>query len=312
MSEDDRPLPAPTLIARSLDRARKGQLLYVGNDGEVRSPESLRARNVLAYGLIGGVTVSGIALAAVTFPPIIPLYVVLGGRFAASANAIQRLNAASAALGRGDAAAAQQAAEPVAKAWWLPRHVRALAEIRVAAALAIEGQAEQALSRLRRGRGQLSGRSVQHRSSRFTEVHLLVQLGKLEEARTVLTDLGTPPDGEVLKVAHWLAELHLACAEGKHSLDEHALHERTRKGLAMTAGRDLLQLCAWGYAQLGDREQVEFLLGEALDREGSSHLEVTMPSLYKWLAAAEYTPKKPNDSADDDDELARAVDRLER
>ncbi len=312
MSEDDRPLPAPTLIARSLDRARKGQLLYVGNDGEVRSPESLRARNVLAYGLIGGVTVSGIALAAVTFPPIIPLYVVLGGRFAASANAIQRLNAASAALGRGDAAAAQQAAEPVAKAWWLPRHVRALAEIRVAAALAIEGQAEQALARLRRGRGQLSGRSVQHRSSRFTEVHLLVQLGKLDEARTVLTDLGTPPDGEVLKVAHWLAELHLACAEGKHSLDEHALHERTRKGLAMTAGRDLLQLCAWGYAQLDDREQVEFLLGEALDREGSSHLEVTMPSLFKWLAAAEYTPKKPNDSDDDDDELARAVDRLER
>ncbi len=311
MSEDERPLPAPTLIARSLDRARKGQLLYVGNDGEVRSPESLRARNVLAYGLIGGVTVSGIALAAVTFPPIIPLYVVLGGRFAASANAIQRLNAASAALGRGDSAAAQQAAEPVARAWWLPRHVRALAEIRVAAALAIAGQAEQALLRLRRGRDQLSGRSVQHRSSRFTEVHLLVQLDKLSEARTVFTEMGEPPPGEVLKVAHWLAELHLACAEGKHSIDEAALHERARKGLAMTAGRDLLQLCAWGYAQLGDREQVEFLLGEALDREGSSHLEVTMPALYKWLSSGEYTPKQVEEDGGDD-ELSRAVAQLEQ
>lgn len=299
--EDERPLPAPTLIARSLDRARKGQLLYVGNDGEVRSPEALRTRNVLAYGLIGGVTVSGIALAAMTFPPIIPLYVVLGGRFAASANAIQRLNTASAALGRGDAKAAQAAAEPVAKAWWLPRHVRALAEIRVAAALAIEGQAEQALSRLRRGRSQLSGRSVQHRSSRFTEVHLLVQLGQLDEARTVLVELGTAPPGEVLKVAHWLAELHLACAEGKHELGEQELHERARKGLAMTAGRDLLQLCAWGYAQLGDRDQVEFLLGEALDREGSSHLEVTMPSLHRWLAACDYQPKRVADDDDNDD-----------
>lgn len=298
MSDDERPLPAPALIARSLDRARKGQLLYVGNDGEVRSPEALRARNVLAYGLIGGVTVSGIALAAVTFPPIIPLYVVLGGRFAASANAIQRLNAASAALGRGDAVEAQKAAEPVARAWWLPRHVRALAEIRVAAALAIEGKAEQALERLRRGRGQLAGRSVQHRSSRFTEVHLLVQLGQLPEARQVLAELGKPPPGEVLKVAHWLAELHLACAEGKHAFDEAELHERARKGLAMTAGRDLLQLCAWAYAQLEDRDQVEFLLGEALDREGSSHLEVTMPALHRWLTTTEYKPRKP---VEDDD-----------
>lgn len=313
MSETDdanQLLPAPTLIARSLDRARKGQLLYVGNDGEVRSPESLRARNVLAYGLIGGVTVSGIALAAMTFPPIIPLYVVLGGRFAASANAIQRLNTASAALGRGDAKAALDAALPVAKAWWLPRHVRALADIRVAAALAIEGKAEEALARLRRGRGQLSGRSVQHRSSRFTEVHLLVQLGKLEEARAVLAELGAAPPGEVLKVAHWLAELHLACAEGKHQLDEQALHERARKGLAMTAGRDLLQLCAWGYAQLDDKEQVEFLLGEALDREGSSHLAVTMPSLHRWLTTTELRPRRVED--EDAAALAAAYDELDK
>jgi hypothetical protein len=298
MSEDERPLPAPTLIARSLDRARKGQLLYVGNDGEVRSPEALRTRNVLAYGLIGGVTLSGIALAAVTFPPIIPLYLVLGGRFAASANAIHRLNEASAALGRGDAAGAQNAAEPVAKAWWLPRHVRALAEIRIAAALAIEGHPDQALTRLRRGRGQLSPRSVQHRSSRFTEVHLLIQLGQLAEARTVLAELGPAPAGEVLRVAHWLAELHLDCAEAKLSLDEQALHERARKGLAMTAGRDLLQLCAWGYAQLQDRDQVEFLLGEALDREGSSHLETTMPALHRWLATSGFTSRRTDHDAE--------------
>jgi hypothetical protein len=298
MSEDDRPLPAPALIARSLDRARKGQLLYVGNDGEVRSPEALRTRNVLAYSLIGGVTLSGIALAAMTFPPVIPLYLVLGGRFAASANAIQKLNASSAALGRGEAATAQREAEPVAKAWWLPRHVRALAEIRIAAALAIEGQAEQALERLRRGRSQLSSRSVQHRSSRYTEVHLLIQVGQLEEARKVFTELGASPEGEVLRVAHWLAELHLACAEGKLSLDEQALHERARKGLAMTAGRDLLQLCAWGYAQLDDRDQVEFLLGEALDREGASHLAITMPSLHRWLTTSGFTPKRSNDEDD--------------
>ncbi|MEZ4363124.1 MAG: hypothetical protein R3B48_23315 [Kofleriaceae bacterium] len=295
MTDDERPLPAPALIARSLDRARKGQLLYVGNDGEVRSPEALRTRNALVYGLIGGVTVSGIALAAVTFPAVIPLYLVLGGRFAASASAIQKLNASSAALGRGEAQAAQRAAEPVAKAWWLPPRVRALAELRIAAAMAIEGHAEEALTRLRRGRAQLSPRSVQHRSSRYSEVHLLIQLGQLSEARTTFSALGAPPEGEVLRVAHWLAELHLCCAEGKLTLDEQALHERARKGLAMTAGRDLLQLCAWGYAQLDDRDQVEFLLGEALDREGASHLAVTMPSLHQWLTTSGFTPRRITD-----------------
>lgn len=292
-TEDESSLPAPTLVARSLDRARKGQLLYVGNDGEVRSPEALRTRNVVAYGLVGGVTASGVVLAAMTFPPIIPLYLALGGRFAASAHAISRLNQSSAALGRGEPAEARAAAEPVARAWWLPRHVRALAEIRVAAALALEGRAEDALARLRLGRSRLSPKSVQYRSSRFTEVHLLVQLERLGEARATLTELGNAPVGEVLRVAHWLAELHLACAEGKHALTEPELHERARKGLAMTAGRDLLQLCAWAYAQLGDREQVEFLLGEALDREGSSQLEITMPSLARWLARGEYTPRRP-------------------
>lgn len=301
MTDDENPLlPAPTLIARSLDRARKGQLLYVGNDGEVRSPEALRTRNVVAYGLVGGVTASGVVLAAMTFPAIIPLYVALGGRFAASAHAIRKLNQSSAALGRGEPAEARAAAEPVTRAWWLPRHVRALAELRLAAALALEGKPEEALGRLRRGRARLSPRSVQYRSSRFTEVHLLVQLGRLGEAKAVLSELGAAPPGEVLRVAHWLAELHLACAEGAHSLTEQELHDRARKGLAMTAGRDLLQLCAWGYAQLGDREQVEFLLGEALDREGSSQLEVTMPALHRWLAAAEFTPRRP---VDPDDEL---------
>ncbi|MBK7535501.1 MAG: hypothetical protein IPI49_09085 [Myxococcales bacterium] len=294
---DDELLPAPTMIARSLDRARKGQLLYVGNDGEVRSPEALRTRNVVAYGLVGGVTASGVVLAAMTFPPIIPLYLALGGRFAASAHAIRRLNESSAALGRGEPEAARLSAEPVARAWWLPRHVRALAEIRVAAALALEGNAEAALTRLRQGRAKLAAKSVQQRSSRFTEVHLLTQLGRLDEARATLHELGDVPTGEVLRVAHWLAELHLACAEGKHTLTEPELHERARKGLAMTAGRDLLQLCAWGYAQLGDREQVEFLLGEALDREGSSQLEITMPSLARWLASADFTPRR---SSDDD------------
>ena len=76
----------------------------------------------------------------------------------------------------------------------------------------------------------------------------MTALGKLKEARLVLEARGGVPTGEVLRLSYWIAEMHLAVAEGSSKLDDTELHERMRKGLSMTAGRDLLLLCAWTYA----------------------------------------------------------------
>jgi hypothetical protein len=289
--KDQALLPVRPMIARDLDRAGKGQLLYVGRDGEVKDPDGVRNRQVAAYVVLGGITAAGVALAASSFPLLIPFYVVFGSRFIGNVRAVKRVNQASVALSNGDAAAGRALAEPVARAWWAPARVRALAELRVAIADALDGRSEQALDRVRKARARLSPRLVQYQFSYYTEINLLITLGRIKEARVVLDARGGVPTGEVLRLSYWIAQMHLAIAEGRLEIDDSELHDRTRKGLLMTAGRDLLLLCAWAYAQRGEHDEARFAWRHAMEREGTQRLEVAMPKLAAWMA--EYKQAHP-------------------
>src|SRR6516225_3174286 len=86
---------ARPMIATDLDRAGKGQLVYVGRDGEVKNPAVVRNRQVVAYVAFGGMTVAGVALAATAFPVLVPLYAALLGRFLGTHRAVRRVNEAS-------------------------------------------------------------------------------------------------------------------------------------------------------------------------------------------------------------------------
>lgn len=280
---------ARPMIARDLDKAGKGQLVYVGRDGEVKDPKGVRNRQVAAYVAFGGITVAGVALAASAFPLLIPFYLALGGRFIGTVRAVQKVNEASVALSNGDSLEGRALAEPVAKAWWAPGRVRALAELRVAIADALEGKGEAALERVRKARSKLSPRLIQHQFSYYTEINLLTALGRTKEARVVLDARGPIPTGEVLKLSYWIAQMHLFVAEGlapttgPNALEDTELYDRMRKGLSMTAGRDLLLLCAWVYAQRGEHDEASFAWKQAKDREGSQRLEVAMPKLAEWM-----------------------------
>jgi hypothetical protein len=305
---DDDPSTALALtrpmIATDLDKAGKGQLVYVGRDGEVKDPAGVRNRQLVAYIAFGGITAAGVALAATSFPLLIPFYLALGGRFMGTVRAVKRVNEASVALSNGDARQGRELAEPVAKAWWAPGRVRALAELRVAIADALEGRGEQALDKVRHARSKLSPRLIQHQFSYYTEINLLTALGRTKEARVVLDARGGVPAGEVLKLSYWIAQMHLAVAEGTlktGELDDTELHDRMRKGLSMTAGRDLLLLCAWAYAHRRDHEEARFAWRQAMDREGSQRLEVAMPKLAEWMT--QYKAEHPElDAPDPDDE----------
>lgn len=277
---------ARPMIARDLDRAGKGQLVYVGRDGEVKDPSGVRNRQIVAYLAFGGITAAGVALAATSFPLLIPFYLLLGGRFVGTVRAVKKVNEASVALSNGNSLEGRALAEPVARAWWAPGRVRALAELRVAIADALDGKGEQALDRVRRARSRLSPRLIQHQFSYYTEINLLTALGRAKEARVVLEARGPIPVGEVLKLSYWIAQMHLFCAEGgipNGVLDDSELHDRMRKGLSMTAGRDLLLLCAWAYGQRGEHDEATFAWRQAKDREGSHRLEVAMPKLSEWM-----------------------------
>ncbi|HEY4239854.1 MAG TPA: hypothetical protein VGM88_08560 [Kofleriaceae bacterium] len=283
---DDLTLPnalARPMIARDLDRAGKGQLVYVGRDGEVKDPAGVRSRQAAAYVVFGGIMTAGTAIAAVSAPWLVPFYLILGGRFLGTVRAVHRVNEASAAIATGDVGAGRALAEPVAHAWWVPRRVRALAELRVAIADALEGRREQALDRVRLARSKLSPRLVQYQFAFYTEVNLLAALGRVKEARVVLEGRGGVPPGEVLRLTHWMAELHLCVCEGRCEIDDAELFERQRKGLAMTAGRDLLLLVAWAYAQRGEHDEARFAWRQAFQREGSPRLEHAFPKLVEWM-----------------------------
>jgi hypothetical protein len=292
---------ARPMIAADLDRAGKGQLVYVGRDGEVKHPAVVRNRQIAAYVTFGGVTAAGVALAATSFPVLVPFYLALGGRFFGTVRAVKRVNEASVALSKGDAVTGRALAEPVAKAWWAPGRVRALAELRVAIADALEGQGERALERVRHARAKLSPRLIQHQFSYYTEINLLTALGRTKEARALLEARGGVPAGEVLKLSHWIAQMHLWCAEAtKPEIDDVELHDRMRKGLGMTAGADLLLLCAWCYDQRGEHDDAKFAYRQSKEREGSQRLDVSMPTLAKWLA--DYRKAHPEVDQPDEEE----------
>ncbi len=292
---------ARPMIARDLDKAGKGQLVYVGRDGEVKDPRGVRSRQMAAYVAFGGITAAGVALAASSFPLLIPFYLALGGRFIGTVRAVQKVNEASVALSNGDALAGRALAEPVARSWWAPGRVRALAELRVAIADALDGKGEAALDRVRKARMKLSPRLIQHQFSYYTEINLLTSLGRIKEARIILDARGGVPAGEVLRLSYWIAQMHLGVAEGKLGIDDGELYDRMRKGLSMTAGRDLLLLCSWAYAQRGEHDEAKFSWQQAKDREGSHRLDVAMPKLAEWMTA--YLEERPelDEPAPDED-----------
>jgi len=308
---------ARPMIATDLDRAGKGQLVYVGRDGEVKHPAAVRNRQIAAYVTFGGITAAGVALAATSFPVLVPFYLLLGGRFWGTVRAVKRVNEASVALSKGDSVTGRALADPVTRAWWAPKRVRALAELRVAIADALDGHGEQALDRVRRARAKLSTRLIQHQFSYYTEINLLTALGRLKEARNLLESRGAMPAGEVLKLSHWIAQMHLWVAESAPQLladapfkdpprkkdleiDDIELHERMRKGLSMTAGADLLLLCAWCYAYRGEHEDARFAYRQAKEREGSHRLDIAMPKVAQWIE--EYRKEHPDIDQPDADE----------
>src|SRR3954462_12945794 len=210
---------ARPMIATELDKAGKGQLVYVGRDGEVKNPARVRTQQLVQYVAFGGISAAGVALAATSFPVLVPFYLALGGRFLGTVRAVKRVNEASVALSKGDSVPGRALAEPVTRAWWAPGRVRALAELRVAIADALDGNGEKALDRVRRARSRLSPRLIQHQFSYYTEINLLTSLGRTKEARIVLDARGDVPTGEVLRLSYWIAQMHLWVAEPPARLD---------------------------------------------------------------------------------------------
>ena len=111
----------------------------------------------------------------------------------------------------------------------------------------------------------------------------LIELDRVRDARQKLDALGDAPSSDYARLRHWTSELYVAFAEGRHHLDEDALHERARVGLSATPAVPLLALCGWAFSRLGDEDFAEHLLRTALER-WESPVRNKFPRLDRWVS----------------------------
>jgi len=98
-------------------------------------------------------------------------------------------------------------------------------------------------------------------------------------------------------------ELFLAFHEGRHELDDEALHERAKFALGITTASPMLALLSWAFAENGDEEMAELLRDEAQDRHPGKLMSVPMPKLDAWLNKEHARAEGPKARAAPDEDL---------
>jgi tetratricopeptide (TPR) repeat protein len=209
---------------------------------------------------------------------------------------LRRLNHASALIAQDRAGEAEVLLKDLMRARFLYRPNRALVRHNLATCMALRGDHGAALELARQARDQAARVSRFHLYRAviaYQEIRLLAELGRAQEARIALDAAGDAPEGEYLRVAHWTTELSVHLAENVCPLDDDELHERARKGLAMTTGSVLLGLCGWAFSARGDDDMATHLVTEAFDRIQPERLARMAPRLYQWMSAhrAEHPPE---------------------
>lgn len=298
-------------LAPNLQVASNRDVVHVDRAGRVRSPLRYRAIHVAYYGLLAALVLAEIALVARLFRDNgtmgagMGAFVALGLTWIAWAISRQfALRRAQRALAADRVAEAERIYRGVLRAPLLPPKYKTFAEQGLGACDAVAGRHEEALARVqkvlrRHGRAQ----SLQARLARYSEVYLLVNVGKLDEARAKLEALGPVPDGEYLRISHWGAELYLALANGSHALDDDELHRRADAALAITSAAPLLGMLAWAFAHRGDGEMAALLLNEARDRHPGQKLSGSLPLLEAWMEQQAIGPS-PLEGDEEEEELA--------
>ncbi len=278
---------APELrLARTLEEAGHGTFVHIDGRGEVRSPTRYRAMAAAAYGLSGIAVVAATAFYVGVFGPMgAAVGLLFGGAFWLGLARGRRMTRAAALIQADRLDEAEALCRQTLSGRLVPRRLRAVAHQNLSAIAVRRGDFEGALAEVRKAiklRHSSLRRSVYLDVLAYVEIALLVNLGRVGEARARLDGRGKPPEGNYLRVQHWTVDLYVQFAEGRCALDEDALWERSQAALRITGAAQLLALCAWGYGERRDEDMASHLLEQAIDR-AEPHAEKRAPLLWKWV-----------------------------
>jgi len=283
------PAPArPRLqLAPSLEGLRQGMLVHVDEAGQVRSPARYRALRLLDLGASTAAALLGSALYASFFGPLAGALAAgfFGATVLVSARRRGQMERIAALVAEGRLGEAEALCRRLLAQRLLPARVAAAAHQGLSVVATRRGDFAEALGEVRVAlhllrrwrRGGLHAELLA-----YSEVGLLVNLERVDEARAALAARGRVPAGDYLRVLHWSAELAVQFAAGVVEIDEDELWTRSRRALHLVGLPHLLALCAWASAARGDDGMSDHLLAEALDR-ATSDSAVTFPALWRWV-----------------------------
>jgi hypothetical protein len=281
--------PAPPMeLAESLEKAPPRSFVHVDAKGNVRSPARYKVLQAISYGsaaaIVGGVTLVYGALLGL---PGVGIGVGLGAWVGLHVRRGIRLQQATRLLVHDRLDEAEALLREVLAGWRVPRNVRALAEQNLAALEVRRGNYESALDHQRAAMtlyARNRKKTLFAHTVEYAEITTLVNLERVGEARQRFEQQhGHVPEGDYLRLQHWVAELYVCLAEGEHRISADDLHERAKAALGITGAAGLLGLTAWAHAQLGDSDQAWHLLREAYDRMQGTAVERALPRLYDWM-----------------------------
>jgi hypothetical protein len=114
---------------------------------------------------------------------------------------------------------------------------------------------------------------------------LLVQLGRVDEARDLRAELAGAPDGEYFQILKMNADLMIAFAESRVDELPQDLFPWARIALETTTAELALALLAWAHHRRGDADMGQHLLDAAWDRIDDRLFARAYPKVHAWMRA---------------------------
>ncbi len=276
-------------FSNSLQSSNKGEVMLVDANGGVMTWWD-RTRLGIGQGAKMGVCV-GLPLGVVcaVLPPASAL-VVAGTTYAAMLGFLLRVRRLATGVLRpvqqGRPQDALREAQAALQQPLLLRGQRILFHSTAAASCFHLGLHAQALQHAEDGL-RLTGTARRHGASRTLLQALrgraLVELGRLDEADTVLQTLRACPPGELFQLN--LADLELRLAFERKSTDGVTgdLYDTARTVLGCNRFGTVAGLLAWAFHANGDKDMAHLMLEEAFKRLGVEHIAEGRPSLFQWM-----------------------------
>ncbi|MCS6914953.1 MAG: hypothetical protein RMK29_11425 [Myxococcales bacterium] len=274
-------------IARSLSEATPRTLVSLDSRGRVRSPLRRTMERAAAYGALGLMGSMTLVSASLGDPLGMTIGLTATAMWAHGVVVARWLERASALMIHGHLDQAEVLLRRCLQPPWGSHSVRAHAHLRLAGVATRRGDHLMALAEAQAAIALFEEerpRQVQFlQVSRYQEVRALVSAGRLADARIKMEEMGPPPEGDYLRMQHYMSELYVALADGRMPFGDQPLWERAHMALQLSAAAPLLALCAWGYFKLGEQDMAWHLLQTAYDRLDGEPLDRMMPPLWQWM-----------------------------